>query len=261
MPPVQALNISTRVDVGTGNRAAIGGFIVTGSGQKKVIVRGIGPSLEASGVTNVLADPMLELHGPNGSLITTNDNWKDTQAAEITATGIAPTDDRESAIVAMLEPNAYTAVMRGKNNTSGTGLIEVYDLNQNANSRLANISTRGFAETQEGVMIGGFILGGQNTNSRVFVRGLGPSLTAAGVTDVLDDPTLDLRDANGQRVATNDNWQDDAAQAAGLIAAGIPPANVLESGMSLLLPPGGYTVILAGANGTTGNALIEIYVP
>ena len=245
--------------MGTGDQVAIGGFIVTGNAQKKVIVRGLGPSLQQANIDSFLADPVLELHNPNGSVLTTNDNWKDTQEAAILATGVAPTDDHESAIIALLAPNPYTAVLRGKNNTSGTGLIEIYDLDPAADSQLANISTRGFVQTQENVMIGGFMLGGNTNSSHVIVRGIGPSLAAAGVTNVLADPTIDLRDNNGDRITFNDNWQDDAAEAAAVSAAGVPPGNAAESALSVTLPPGTYTVILSGKAGASGNALLEVY--
>jgi hypothetical protein len=238
----------------------IGGFIITGSVAKNVAVRGIGPSLAAFGINGALADPILELRAANGMLLFRNDDWQDdsAQAAELTALGLAPQNPNESGIVAMLQPGAYTAIVAGKNNGTGVGLVEVYDTNQAANSRLANISTRGFVQTGDTVMIGGFILGGGN-NTGVVLRGIGPSLSQSGVSNVLADPTLELRDSNGGLLISNDDWQDDPAQAAQLIAHGLAPSNPKESGIFAALPSGSFTAILAGKNGGTGIGLVEIY--
>ena len=178
----------------------IGGFIITGNAPKNVAVRGIGPSLAAFGISDVLADPTLELRAANGALILQNDNWQDdpTQAAQLTALGLALQDPNESGIVATLQPGAsYTAILAGKNGGTGVGLVEVYDTNQAADSQLANISTRGFVQTGNNVMIGGFILGGSNNNTGIVVRGIGPSLAQFGLSPVLADPTLELHDGNG----------------------------------------------------------------
>jgi hypothetical protein len=259
--PAQALNISTRLRVELGDRVMIGGFIVTGSAPKTVAVRGIGPSLSGGGISDVLADPILELHDGSGALLYQNDDWQDdpTQAAQLTSLGLAPGDPKESAIVATLPPAAaYTATLSGTNNNTGVGLVEVYDLDQSANSHLANISTRGFVQTADNVMIGGFILAG-SSGSTIAVRGIGPSLSQAGVSDVLADPTLELRDGNGVLLISNDNWQDDPAQAAQLSALGLAPSSSLESGIFALLQPGVFTAILAGKDGATGNGLVEMY--
>jgi len=247
--------------VQTGDNAGIGGFIVTGSSPKHVLIRGIGPSLTGFGVPNALADPVLELHGPDGFVPVTDDNWRDdaTQEAAIIATGLQPSNDLESAIDATLSPGAYTAIIRGKNNTSGVALIEVYDRNQLANSKLANISTRAFVDTADNVVIAGFILGGNGGNDRIVARGIGPSLSAFGVPNPLANPTLELRDGNGAVLVANNDWQDDGAQAAELIAAGLAPANNLESGIAATLPPGAYTALLAGVNNTSGVGLVEVY--
>ena len=193
----QALNLSTRLRVQTGDNVGIGGFIITGSAPKHVLVRAIGPSV--TGVPGVLADPVLELHRPGGLPTITNDNWRDDPAQEtaIIATGIAPTNDLEAAIDVTLNPGAYTAVLRGKNDTSGIALIEVYDLSQAVPAKLANISTRAFVGTGDIAVIAGFILGGNSGGDRIVVRGLGPSLAPLGVANALADPTLELRDGNG----------------------------------------------------------------
>jgi hypothetical protein len=246
------------MQVQTGASVGIGGFIITGTPPKHVLIRGIGPSLTGSGVPNSLADPVLELHGPGSFATITNDNWKQNQGAEIQATGIPPTDDLESAIVATLAPGAYTAILRGNGNTSGVGLVEVYDLNQEVDAKLANLSTRAFVSTNADIVIAGFMLGG-SSDDRIVVRGIGPSLAAAGVPDALADPVLELRDTNGTLLVANNDWQDNPVQATELIAAGLAPANNLESGMATTLPPGTYTALLAGQNNGTGIGVVEVY--
>src|SRR5204863_4014542 len=173
--------------------------IVTGSAPKHVILRAIGPSLTQSGVPNALADPVLELHGPAGFTTVIDDNWRDDplQAALIIANGLAPANDLESAIDATLNPGPYTAIVRGKNNTSGVGLVEVYDLSQAVLAKLANISTRAFVSTGSDIVIAGFILGGHDGFDRIVLRGIGPSLAAIGVPNALANPTLELRNING----------------------------------------------------------------
>ena len=261
VPASQALNLSTRMRVGVADNIGIGGFIITGTAPKHVLVRALGPSLTQFGIPNVLADPVLELHGPGAFVTITNDNWRDdpVQAALIQATGIPPTNDQESAIQATLVPGAYTAQVMGKNNTEGVGLVEVYDLESAVSSKLGNISTRALVGTGDNIVIAGFILGRQSGDDRVIVRGLGPSLSVMGVSNVLANPTLQLRDSNGALLAANNDWQDNAAQAAELTAAGLAPTNNLESAMALTLPPGPYTAMLAGLNNGTGIGLVEVY--
>ena len=260
-PPAQALNLSTRMRVQTGDNVGIGGFIISGTGSKHVLARAIGPSLTQFGVPNALPDPVLELHGPDGFVTITNNNWRDDPSQEtlILATGLAPSNDLESAIDANLVPGAYTAVVRGNNNATGVALIEVYDRDQTAASKLANISTRAFVSTGDDIVIAGFILGNQSGNDRIVVRGIGPSLTQFGVPDALPDPTLELRGSNGTLVIANNDWQDNSAQAAELTAAGLAPSNPLESGIATTLPPGAYTALLAGHNSATGNGVVEVY--
>jgi uncharacterized delta-60 repeat protein len=259
VPAAQAINLSTRMLVQTGDNVGIGGFIITGSTPKHVVLRAIGPSLTPFGVPDALADPVLELHGPGAFVTITNDNWRDTQEAQIQADGLAPTNDLESAIDATLAPGAYTGIIKGKNNTSGVGLIEVYDLNPSAVSKLANISTRAFVSTGDNIVIAGFILGHNSGVDRIVARGIGPSLTAFGVPNALADPTLELRDGNGTLLIANNDWQDNPVQAAELIAAGLAPTNPLESGIAATLSPGLYTALLAGLNNGTGIGLVEVY--
>jgi hypothetical protein len=261
-PTGQLLNISTRMEVLNGDQVLIGGFIVTGTDPKRIIVRGIGPSLPVGGT---LADPTLELH-QGSTTLATNDNWKindqtgQSQEADVRATTIQPSNNLESAILTTLSPGSYTAILAGKNGGTGVGLVEVYDLAQGANSRLGNISSRGFVDTGDNVMIGGFIVGGGSGDSaRVLVRALGPSVPVAGA---LGDPTLELHDGNGTTIATNDNWKtrsDGVSQQAEIEATTIPPTNDLESALVQTLPPGNYTAIVRGKNNSTGVGLVEVY--
>ncbi|HEY3602039.1 MAG TPA: CRTAC1 family protein [Chthoniobacterales bacterium] len=258
-PPVQSQNISTRIDVLTGDQVGIGGFIITGTTAKNVLIRGIGPSLANSGITGFLADPVLELHKFNGTVLV-DDNWKDSQESEITATGLMPTDDVEAAMVATLDPGPYTVILSGNNASTGIALVEVYDLDAGITSQLGNVSTRGFVGTGDDVMVGGVIIGPNGApDATVAVRALGPSLGSAGVAGALADPNLELHDANGDTVAVNNNWQDDPTQAAALSAAGLGLPNPTESGLYLTLPTGSYTAVVSGQNGTSGIALVEIY--
>jgi WD40 repeat protein len=261
--PQQLQNIATRLNVRAGDKTLIGGFIVTGNGPKKVMLRGIGPSLQLAGS---LGDPTLELHLPNGTTVT-NDNWKindktgQSQEAAIRATTIPPGNDLESAMVQTLDPGSYTAILNGKNGGEGTGLVEVYDLDTNAPNELANISTRGFVDKDNDVMIGGVILGPDNFGrGEIMLRAIGPSLF---ISDALADPTLELRDSQGNKVASNDNWKinDSTGQSQydDIWQTSIAPRNDLESALVIMLSPGSYTAIVAGKNGGTGVGLVEAY--
>ena len=251
-------NISARLQVGQGEDVLIGGFILRGSPDKRVMIRAIGPSLSSSGIINALADPILELHDSTGALIATGDNWGDNaNQQEIIDTGIAPLSPNESVILARLPSNdtgvAYTAVLQGAGNTTGVGLLEVYDLDRGLGPGVLNISTRGRVDVGENVMIGGVIVAGQ-ASQRVIVRAIGPSVP---VTGNLADPTLEIRNANGSLLASNDNWR--TTQEAEIIATNLPPSNDLESAIVATLPPANYTAIVRGVNNTTGVALVEVY--
>ncbi|HKP02959.1 MAG TPA: cytochrome c peroxidase [Chthoniobacterales bacterium] len=259
LPAARSLNISSRLGAGAGDQAIIGGFIITGNISKTVLIRGLGPALTNFGLIGVLDDPMLELRRADGALLFQNDNWKDSQRALIEATPYAPGDDREPVLIATLDPGAYTAILSGKNQTTGVALLEIYDLDLAADAQLANISTRGFVGAQNNVMIGGFILGGDNGNTRVAIRGLGPSLAQFGLGNLLADPTLELHDSNGATLITNDNWSDDPAAAALLSASGLAPSSANESAIFTTLAPGQFTAILAGKNGSTGLGIVEVY--
>jgi hypothetical protein len=251
----QLLNISTREKVLTGGGVLIGGFIVTGDVNKTVLLRALGPTLTQFGVVGVLGDTVLELHDGAGTLIASNDNWKDTQQAQIMATGKAPPNNLESAILRSLAPGNYTAILSGKNNTTGVGEVEVYDLDDTVSTTLTNISSRGFVDLNQNVMIGGFISG--NGQTKVIVRALGPTLTQFGVPNVLADPVLQLTNAQGSVIASNDNWAD--TQQAEIQASGKAPPNASESAIIAVQPSGNATAIVSGKGGSTGNALVEIY--
>lgn len=250
-----------RVDAG--DNAGIGGFIITGNVPKHVVVRALGPSLTGFGfpTSALLADPVLEIHGPNSFGTITNNNWKDNQQAQLQADGLAPTSDLESAVDATLPPGSYTALVRGNAGTApaGIALVEVYDLDTSATSKLGNLSTRAFVGTGSNVVIAGFILGNKPGNDRIVIRGIGPSLSAFGVPNPLPDPTLELRDQNGNLLRSNNDWQDDSAQAGEITAANLAPSNPKESAIAASLPPGPYTAILAGLNNGTGVGLVEVY--
>ncbi|MEY2497370.1 MAG: hypothetical protein QOD12_926 [Verrucomicrobiota bacterium] len=265
-PAPQFFNLSTRARVLTNEQVLIAGFIIDGTEPKKVMIRGIGPSLNGAGVT--LSDPTLELHQGNTTLVT-NDNWKTksdgtSQQAEIAATTIPPTNDLESAIVTTLNPGTYSAILAGKNGGTGVGIVEVYDLGQATNSKLANISTRGFVDTGDNVMIGGLIVGGGNVgaSAKVLLRAIGPSLSSSGVQGPLQDPTLELHNASGTTVAANDNWKtksDGSSQQAEIEATTLAPTNDSESALVQTLAAGNYTAIVRGKNNATGVGLVESY--
>ena len=256
------LNISTRLRVQTGDNVLIGGFIITGPTPKNVIIRGIGPSLTPLGVPGALPDPTLELFDNSGNSIAFNNDWRDSQATAIQATGIPPTDDRESAIVQTLAPAPYTAILRGNNGVIGIGVVEAYDLTASDPTKLANISTRGFIEAGDNAMIGGFIIGAGLGNSgagsaRVVVRAIGPSLTAFGVPNALADPTLEVHDSSGAIIASNDNWQD--VQGPEIQATGLAPSDPNESAIVRTFLTGAYTAIVRGKDNGIGVGLVEAY--
>jgi hypothetical protein len=237
----------------------IGGFIITGNSPKKIAVRSLGPILAGFGITDFLADPFLELRSSSGALLQSNDNWKDTQQTEIENIGLAPNDDRESVIVTTLNPGAYTALLTGKGGTTGVGLVEIYNVNPGGDSQLANISTRGFVQGGNNVLIAGFILGSDTGADRIAIRGLGPSLSQFGLNPLLADPTLELHDNNGATLITNDDWETDPVSAANLILFNLAPSNPKEAAIFTSLPPGTFTAILAGKNGGIGIGIVEVY--
>ncbi|MEY2490925.1 MAG: hypothetical protein QOC70_2867 [Verrucomicrobiota bacterium] len=259
--PSQLLNISTRMRVLSGDNALIGGMIATGTAGKRVIIRAIGPSLTAFGVPGALGNPTLDLF-QGSMLLFSNDDWNNSsQQAEIAASGFAPGNALESAIIWTLTPGqGYTAIVRGINGTTGVGVVEVYDLNQAAASKLGNISTRGFVDVDDNVMIAGLIAGpGNGTSLNVLVRALGPTLSDFGVPGALANPTLDLVNASGTVIRSNNNWKDDPQQRALIEAAGLAPAHDEEAALVETIAPGAYTAIVRGNNRTTGVGLVEVY--
>jgi hypothetical protein len=267
-------NLSTRAFVQTGDNVMIGGFIVQGTQPKRVILRAIGPELRQHGVPNALVDPTLELRDSDGNLVASNNDWQHTviggiitvdQVQDIQNSGHAPTDASESAIIANLPPSNYTAIMRGLNNTMGVALVEVYDLSPSFHSTLGNISTRSLVQTGDDVMIGGFIVQGTQPKN-VIVRAIGPELSQHGVANPLADPTLELHNANGALIASNNNWQQTIIggiitdnQVQDIRNSGHAPQDASESAIVVNLPPGNYTAIVRGVNNTTGVALVEVY--
>jgi hypothetical protein len=249
IPAAQPLNLSTRMLVQTGENVGIGGFIITGSAPKHVMVRAIGPR----SVPGALVDFVLELHGPPGFVTITSDHCN----PPLYPSPFCQPGSPEADIEASLSPGAYTAIVKGRITPSGVALVEVYDLNQGVDSKLANISTRAFVSTADNILIAGFILGGNSGPDRILVRGIGPSLAGFGVPNVLANPTLELRDSNGVLLVANDDWQDTPTLI--LPPPGMEPTDPLESVIMATLPPGLYTALLAGVNGGTGVGLVEVY--
>lgn len=256
-PAPDLTNISTRASVQTGRGVTVAGFIITGTGPKQVMIRGLGPTLTNSKVTGVLADPTLELHDASGNPIFSNNDWKDTQQAAIEATGLAPSFDLESAILITLMPGPYTAILSGDNGSTGVGLVEVYDTSTDGSAQLANVSTRGVVGTGQNVLIAGFITGGGNGSTEVVVRGLGPSLAQFGLAEALVDPVVSVFDGNGNVVQNDNDWKD--TQEVAIEATGLAPTNNFESSIVVSVPAGNYTAILSGNGGGTGIGLLEVY--
>jgi hypothetical protein len=253
--PSGLANVSTRLFVQDGANVMIGGFIISGDAPKDVIVRGLGPSLAAAGVSGAMEDPALRLFDSSGAVIGANDDWESDQEEMIEDTGLASTDTREAALVTTLAPGAYTVVVDAQNNVPGVALFDFFDLDPSS-SQLVNLSTRGRVETQDRVMIGGFIIGGDQP-TRVILRAIGPSLVPLGIADALIDPTLELYDGSGSLLMSNDNWRSD--QADEIRASGLAPVDDRESAIIATLNPGMYTGVVRGAGDSTGIALFEIY--
>jgi hypothetical protein len=234
----------------------IGGFVIQGTENKRLIVRGIAPSLSAFGISDALQDPTLQLFSGNTEM-GANDNWADNpNAPEIVTTGLAPANAKESALLVTLAPGSYTAIMRGKDGSTGVGLVEVYDLDAGSPAKVVNISTRGFVLTGDNGMIGGFIVTG-NDPAQLVIRAIGPSLTAFGVPSPLTDPFLEIHDGNGATIQTNNNWRD--TQEAALQNTGLAPSDDLEAAILISLAPGSYTAVVKGTDSGIGNGLVEVY--
>jgi hypothetical protein len=247
-------NISTRLPVGTGENVMIAGFKITGNTAKQLVVRALGPTLTQFGVPDAMQDTTLELHDSTGAILTTNDDWHDGPNAQSIPPNLRPPNDLESAILTTLDPGAYTAILRGFHNSTGTALVEVYDTSVGS-TQLSNISTRGLVQTGNNVMIAGVIA--QFHNKQVLVRALGPTLTNFGITNALSDPKLELHDGNGTLIASNDDWKD--TQQGIITGTGLAPPNDLESAIAGTIAPGNYTAIVRGFNNAIGVALVEVY--
>jgi hypothetical protein len=247
-------NISTRLQVGTGDNVLIAGFQIAGSTAKQLVLRAIGPTLAQFGLSNPMQDPTLDLHDSSGIRIAFNDDWRDASNAQSIPQNLQPTNGFESALLVTLNPGGYTAILRGFNNSIGLALVEVYEIGAGS-AQLTNISTRGFVQTGDNVMIAGVIV--QSQDKQVVVRAIGPSLTNLGVPNALPDPTLAIFDVNGTRIAFNDDWRD--TQESDIAGTGLAPLNDLESAIAGTVAPGSYTAIVRGFNDTTGNALVEVF--
>jgi hypothetical protein len=257
VPAGELGNLSTRGRVGTGDDVLIGGIILTGNTPKRVILRAIGGPLNINGTpgAGVLQDPILDLHDSSGSVLQANDDWRYGPELELEASTLAPQGDYDSAIVATLDPGNYTAIIHGYAHSTGIALVEVYDPTSGSGSRLAEVSTRGAVRTGDDILIGGFII--LNSATKVLLRAIGPELTALGVSDPLENPTLELRDANAALIEANDDWKSDNQQA--IIDTGAPPKDQREAAIVRSVVPGSYTALVRGKADTTGTALVEIY--
>ena len=236
-------------------------MIATGAVGKRVIIRAIGPSLIPLGVPGALTDPTLELF-QGSSILFTNDDWRDSgQQSQIANSGFAPSNDAEAAIIWTLAPGQnYTAIVRGKNGQTGIGVVETFDLEQGTVSKLADISTRGFVDVDDNVMIAGLIAGpGNGTSLKILVRALGPTLSDFGVAGALANPTLDLVNSSGTVIRSNNNWTDDPQQQAEIAAAGLAPSHAVEAALVETVAPGAYTAVVRGVGRTTGVGLVEVY--
>lgn len=252
------LNISARARVGTGDNVLIAGFTIVGSDVKKVAVRAIGPSLGKAGVTEPLRDTVLELHDGSGAIVAVNDDWKETQREEIEQAQLAPTDDREAALIRTLAPGAYSAIVRGSEDATGVAVVEVYDLDGASRSVLANLSARAFSSADSPI-IGGVIVSDEGVPfNRVVVRAIGPTLQAFGIQRTLDDPMLELRDADGTLVQQNDDWQESDRRDT-LNDRGLAPQDEREAAVVATLGPGAYSAVVRGSDDTAGAALVEFY--
>jgi hypothetical protein len=260
-PTIELANISTRVSVKTGDSVGIGGFIIRTTSPKRLLIRGTGPSLSGFIGSGFLADPILEIKNASGTVIASNDDWRSSQQAEISASGLAPVNDKEAAVIVNLPGGNYTAILQGKNNGQGIGLVEIYDIGAESKADLGNIATRGLVGAGDEVLIGGFIVRDvsfQNQPQRILIRGIGPSIPTTQLPNPLQDPFLELHDAQGTIITSNDDWQS-SPDAAAISQTTIAPTNPKESAILRTLAPGAYTAVMRGVSGGTGIGLVEIY--
>jgi hypothetical protein len=260
-PTIELANIATRVSVETGDAVGIGGFIVRTTSPKRLLIRGTGPSLAGFIGSGFLADPVLQIKNASGTVLASNDDWRLGQQAEISASGLAPVSDKEAAVILNLPGGNYTATLQGKNNGQGIGLVEIFDIGAESKADLGNIATRGLAGTGDDVLIGGFIVRDdsfKNQSQRILIRGIGPSIPTSQVPNPLQDPYLELHDAQGTIITSNDDWQS-SPDAAAISQTTIAPTNPKEAAILRTLAPGAYTTVMRGATGGTGIGLVEIY--
>jgi hypothetical protein len=257
--PGRLVQLSTRMQVGIGDNALIGGFIMRGPSPKRLMIRGIGPS---SGLPGALVNPVLELHDGTNAIIATNDNWGDAaNKQDMIDSGVAPTSPNESGILMTVPSDPtnafYTAVVRGANNTTGLGLVEVYDLDSGPGSTLLNISTRGQVGVDPNALIAGFFVGGTQSK-QILVRAIGPSLAASNVPNPLANPTLEFFNGQGMKVDENDDWMN-SPQKTQIQASGLAPTDAKESAVLQTLAAGPYTAVVRGTNSGTGIGSVEVY--
>jgi hypothetical protein len=260
LDPPRLSNVSARAFV-TGEQQLVAGFTIQGSESKTVGLRVLGPSLplsESSAATG-MPDPVLELRDDNGRVINSNDDWEtsNSRIARIQQTKLAPHNQKEPAIVAALPPGDYTVTVRDANKSAGIALVEAYDLSAPRTSSLANFYVRGFVGTGDEVLSGGIVVRG-TAPEQVLFRALGPDLGNSGTANPLADPVLEIRDNNGMRVASNDNWRD-SSQSEEISSIGLEPDSETDSALLLTLVPGNYTAIVRDAAGSTGVAQLETY--
>jgi cyclophilin family peptidyl-prolyl cis-trans isomerase len=259
MAPGRLVNLSTRMQVGTGDNALIAGFIMRGPAPKRLAVRGLGPS---TGLFGAISNPTLELHDSTGATIATNDNWGDAaNKQDVSDLGLAPSSPGEAVIVTTVPSSssgvAYTAIVRNVNNAPGLGVVEVYDIDSGPGSTLLNISTRGQVGADPNALIAGFIWGG-NDSKQILVRAIGPSLTGFGVPNALTNPTLDFFNAQGTKLDSNDDWIT-SPQKTQIQNSGLAPTNDKESAVIQSVTAGNYTAVVHGVNGGTGVGSVEVY--
>jgi hypothetical protein len=271
------VNLAARAQVGTGANLLIPGFVIAPGAEKVVLVRAVGPTLGAApfNVPGALADPVLTLFGPDSStrVAATNDNWNGDAAAVFSAVGAfaLTAGSRDAAIVARLAPGAYTAQVSGAGGTTGVALVEVYDADAASatagavpTARLINTAVRAQVGTGAGILIPGLVVGA-GAAKQVLIRAVGPTLGAApfNVPGTLAQPVVTLF-SGAQAVATNSAWNTapnaaairDTARAVGAFALA---ENSRDAALLVTLTPGPYTIQVAGANATTGVALVEVY--
>jgi len=272
------INLSVRSTAGTGSQTLIGGFVIGGTGSKKVLARGDGPALSAYSVTGVLPDPVLTLFNSSPSEVATNAGWGGgtTLSTVFSQVGAFPlsTNSKDAAIVTTLPAGAYTANITSTSGDSGVVLVEVYDADTGTPpTRFINLSARSEAGTGSQTLTAGFVISGSGTET-VLIRGDGPALSAFGVTGVLATPTLTLFDSSSQAIATNAGWGNASTKGASSVQASTAkatsavftevgafqlPENSADCALVVPLPPGAYTAQVTGVNNTTGVALVEIY--